>query len=56
MSIHGNINITDMSIEYLSKLEKLDTLDVFGCSSIENKSFEFLKSKLKNVKNFKVHF
>lgn len=56
LSLHGNINVTDNSIEYLSNLKKLETLDVFGCSSISNKSFDYLKTKLLNVKNFKVHF
>ena len=58
MSLHGNTNLTNNSLESLinsNLVNTLKTFDIFGCSGITNKSFDDLKKNFKVLENIKYH-
>jgi len=56
LSLHGNINLCDSDVLNLRQLDNLNTLDVFGCVNIKNKSFEYMKGLFPKLICNKVHF
>lgn len=59
ISLHGLLGITDKGIDMLASnssiAKKLNTIDLYACVNIKNKSEDYLLKLFPNLKTFK-HF